>query len=288
MPSIGVPTPFSFSAPLPSDGTAELPITPLSFPDEPLLSSLLTSPGKDPSSPLAATLTGAFQLLRPQPTPVKDLICKGFFSHFRQGFPVRSSARRLALILPAFAFGPRRAAAAADVGFALLAAEAEWSIVPSGLHIMLAFSIDYSGIRCQDCTYSLGFFFGPGLPLSLIGPFGSMLGGALFLPLTPPAAAPPRFLRPSTLGGGASALASGMGVEFDSDVLSAADVVSGTEGEALVVGGGREGLGVESDGKSARSLAGRWRVMVSDFLAALVFDMLSVSDVGVDVVVGCS
>ena len=78
---------------------------------------------------------------------------------------------------------------------------------------------------CVECPYNLGFFLGPGLPRSRGGAFGSMDGGARFLPLTAP---PPLFRLPSTLGGGASELGScssltfdGMGVVFDSDDLSA-------------------------------------------------------------------
>jgi len=76
-------------------------------------------------------------------------------------------------------------------------------------------------------TYNLGFFLGPGLPLSLGGALGSMIGGALLRPAT---AAPPLFFLPSTLGGGTrefgsgvSALAAGTGVALDSDDLSAGE-----------------------------------------------------------------
>lgn len=87
-------------------------------------------------------------------------------------------------------------------------------------------------------TYSLGFFLGPGLPRSRGGALGSMEGGARFRPVTVP---PPLFRLPSTLGGGTSELGScsslpfgGMGVEFDSDDLSA---LSGgwTEGDGSVL-----------------------------------------------------
>ena len=81
------------------------PITPLrllsSLPT-PLLSALVlftTSP---------TSLSGAFHVANPHIVPVKLLICKGFRSHFRQAFPERSSARRLALMLPVLALGPRR------------------------------------------------------------------------------------------------------------------------------------------------------------------------------------
>lgn len=47
-----------------------------------------------------------------QRTPVKLRRRKGCFSHLRQGAPVRSKARRPALIAPVLAFGPNRWAAA--------------------------------------------------------------------------------------------------------------------------------------------------------------------------------
>ena len=105
-----------------------------------------------------------------------------------------------------------------------------------GRHLVVFMSIVSRG-----CTYSLGFFFGPGLPRSRGGPLGSIAGGARLRPVTVP---PPRFRLPSTLGGGASELVSfssfafdGIGVEFDSDDLSA---LSGGwidgEGSALMRG----------------------------------------------------
>lgn len=76
-------------------------------------------------------------------------------------------------------------------------------------------------------TYSLGFFFGPGLPLSLGGALGSITGAARFRPATAP---PPLLRLPSILGGGASELGSGVsapvagtGVELDSSDLDADD-----------------------------------------------------------------
>jgi hypothetical protein len=97
-------------------------------------------------------------------------------------------------------------------------------------------------------TYSLGFFFGPGLPLSLGGALGSITGAALFRP----AIAPPPLLRlPSILGGGASELGSGVsapvagtGVELDSSDLDADDG-SG----CVMVGAGSRVLrfGIEAD-----------------------------------------
>lgn len=92
--------------------------------------SLFVSP-VSPASPL-----GAFHEFMPQMAPVNDLIVRGFFSQRLQGFPLRSSARRFALMFPALALGPSRCAAAAFapaapdlVGFG----SCERSIVPSGL-----------------------------------------------------------------------------------------------------------------------------------------------------------
>jgi len=93
-------------------------------------------------------------------------------------------------------------------------------------------------------TYSLGFFFGPGLPLSLGGALGSITGAARFRPATAP---PPLLRRPSIFGGGASELGSGVsapvagtGVEFDSSDFDADDgsgcVMIGAESRVLRVG----------------------------------------------------
>lgn len=93
-------------------------------------------------------------------------------------------------------------------------------------------------------TYSLGFFFGPGLPLSLGGALGSITGAARFRPATAP---PPLLRLPSILGGGASELGSGVsapvagtGVEFDSSDFDADDgsgcVMVGAESRVLMSG----------------------------------------------------
>lgn len=77
------------------------------------------------------------------------------------------------------------------------------------------------------CTHSLGFFLGPGLPLSLGGAFGSITGAALLRPAVAP---PPLFRLPSILGGGASEFGSGVsapvagtGVEVDSSDFEAGE-----------------------------------------------------------------
>lgn len=59
------------------------------------------------SEPLMrAEFAEPFQLGSSQETPVKLLTEKPFLCHFRHGVPVLSSALRLALIKPVFAFGP--------------------------------------------------------------------------------------------------------------------------------------------------------------------------------------
>jgi hypothetical protein len=105
-------------------------------------------------------------------------------------------------------------------------------------------------MHCTPDTYSLGFFFGPGLPLSLGGALGSIIGAARLRP----AMAPPPLLRlPSTFGGGASELGSGVsapsapsapaagtGVELESSDFEADDgsgcVIVGAESTVLMLG----------------------------------------------------
>ncbi len=135
-------------------------------------------------------------------------------------------------------------------------------------------------------THNLGFFFGPGRLRSRIGPFGSMEGGARFLPVTP---APP-LLRRSPFGG-ASVLASvpsvtvgGIGVPFESDALSA-DSVGGTDGDGvgLAMGAGG-GFGVMVDGKRA-SMSGESRSVITRLFLAVFELVLAVAGVDMAVVV---
>ena len=162
-------------------------------------------------------------------------------------------------MLPVFALGPSLCAgmglAPVVVGPFLVVPSCE--TVPSGLSNQLV--SDLEGTKRDDivlsrqkyeCTDNLGFFFGPGRPRSLMGPFGSIEGGARLRPVT---ALPPR-LRLSTLGG-ASELPSvvsavgGTGVALDSDDLSLTSG-GGADGEGSTVLGITAGL-VEtmSDGK---------------------------------------
>lgn len=99
-----------------------------------LLASLLLLPVSSPF--FASELTtssanlgfgGALQVGTCHTIPVKLLRLKLLRSHFRQGFPVRSRARRPALIAPWFAFGPSLWVAVGPDVRAVL------SIVPSSL-----------------------------------------------------------------------------------------------------------------------------------------------------------
>jgi hypothetical protein len=71
-----------------------------------LFSLLLPPDEEDSASPLMVSFGGAFHRGISQMAPVKVLIWKLPFCHFRHGFPVRSSARRPALIAPWLALGP--------------------------------------------------------------------------------------------------------------------------------------------------------------------------------------
>jgi len=127
-------------------------------------------------------------------------------------------------------------------------------------------------------TYSLGFFFGPGRPLSLIGPFGSIEGGARFRPF---AAGPPLLRLLSTLGGAselwsaASLLAEGTGVAFDSDVFPV-DSGGCIDGVVSIFGGCADGLGVTSEGKRDRCSGERRNVIIRLFLAVFDVDLVMV------------
>lgn len=73
------------------------------------LSPLTTAATPFASSPLDSTVCCGFwvcQLDRPQTTPVKLFSWNGLRSHLRHGVPLRSSARRPALMAPWLALGP--------------------------------------------------------------------------------------------------------------------------------------------------------------------------------------
>jgi len=103
-------------------GTGELSAPfPITTSPPPLLLSLATallSTGFSSLLPVVSLFTspvepvcsagGAFQYPSPHETPVKDLMGMGLRCHLRQGLPLRSRARRLALMLPVLALGPRR------------------------------------------------------------------------------------------------------------------------------------------------------------------------------------
>ena len=125
-------------------------------------------------------------------------------------------------------------------------------------------------------TYSLGFFFGPGLPRSLGGALGSIIGAALLRP----AAAPPLFRLPSTFGGGASELGSGVSAPVAGTGVAALESSGFEAGEGsgcVIVGAGSRVLapGVDEDASRdedpepdvnfARCLDARWTVTISVF-----------------------
>lgn len=120
--STAMASPPALSAPplLLSLATALLSLTSLLPPVE----SDLTSPGN----------SGARQLGMFQCVPVKDFSWRPFRSHLRQGLPLRSSARRPALMAPVLALGPSLCAGTVVLLLpGLLLLSPEWSIVPSGL-----------------------------------------------------------------------------------------------------------------------------------------------------------
>ncbi len=95
------------------------------------LFSLLLSPEEDPAeSPSIFCFGGAVHRGISQTTPVKLFSVKLPFDHLRHGLPVRSRARRPALIAPWLALGPSLWAA---VPLGARGTVAEWSIDPSSL-----------------------------------------------------------------------------------------------------------------------------------------------------------
>lgn len=134
-PFINVDSPLSMPLLLRSLATALLSFGFRSL--EPVV-SLLTSPAKLESR------IGAFHDDMPHVMPVNDLICNGLRFHLRHGLPVRSSARRLALMLPVFALGP---SLWVDTGLGpakgpFLVPSVVRSMVPSALVVWLAHGLD--------------------------------------------------------------------------------------------------------------------------------------------------
>lgn len=82
------------------------------------------------------------------------------------------------------------------------------------------------------CTYSLGFFFGPGLPRGLGVLFPSICARLLLVPASEP---PLRFFEPSPLEFSAASTPLGAGVDADSEPLS---LTSGTFKVELSSGAG--------------------------------------------------
>jgi hypothetical protein len=140
--------------------------------------------------------------------------------------------------------------------------------------------------RCSASryTHSLGFFFGPGLPRSLGGALGSIIGAAL---LRPDAVPPPLFRLPSTFGGGARELGSGVsapvagtGVELESS-----DLDGGEGSGCAIVGAGSTflALGVDDAFRDeapvilSRSSEGMWRVTILVFREPFGVDLAGVA-----------
>ena len=127
------------------------------------------------------------------------------------------------------------------------------------------------------CTYNLGFFFGPGLPLSLGRTFGSIAGGARLRPVTVP---PPLLLLLSDFGGaselgsGSSLPFDGSGVALDSDDLSA-DSGGWTDGDGSGLMDADE-VGFTSDGNCASRSGDRRSVTILLFLADFDVDLVVV------------
>ena len=143
-----------------------------------------------------------------------------------------------------------------------------WDAVFENMHVVLA-------VLSGMCTYSLGFFLGPGLALSLGGAFGSIDGGARFRPVT----VPPGFLRLLSGFGGANELVScsslavdGKGVELDSDDFSA-DSGGCTDGDGSTWTGDGE-AGLTSDGNCASTSGDRRNTIILLFLPPFDVDLV--------------
>lgn len=144
-------------------------------------------------------------------------------------------------------------------------------------------------------TYSLGFFLGPGLPLSLGGALGSITGAARFRPATAP---PPLLRLPSILGGGASELGSGVsapvagtGVELESSDFDADEgsgcVIVGAESRVLMFGVDDDVLrdeALELDTIRASASGATLRVTILVFREPFGVDLAGVAMAGGDYV----
>lgn len=144
-------------------------------------------------------------------------------------------------------------------------------------------------------TYSLGFFLGPGLPLSLGGALGSITGAARLRPATAP---PPLLRLPSILGGGASELGSGVsapvagtGVELESSDFDADEgsgcVIVGADSGALMFGVDDDVLrdeALEFDRIRASASGATLRVTILVFREPFGVDLAGVAMAGGDYV----
>jgi len=164
--------------------------------------------------------------LTPQETPVKLRSWKPVRCHLRHGFPVRSRARRCALMAPWLAFGP---------SFGPTAKGAEVPLTTSPL----LYNVSKVLVRLRRDTYGRSFFLGPGLPRGLGTPSTDICDALRFMPGFGPGI-PFRF---TPLGGGASKLLFepplGFGVELESDTLP--------EGDGSATALDCEAFGLEAD-----------------------------------------
>lgn len=261
-------------------GVPESPIAPL-FSLTALLSSLILVSLEPVLSLLTSSaktedFLGARQLGTSQATPVKLRIWKPFRSHFRHGLPLRSRARKPALIAPVLALGPSLGAAAGAAKGPL------WfgSLIISPL---VGVSGGYNNGAKASCltqttrawrsggqgmlggeTHIRCFFLGPGLPRGLGTP--STAAALRFAPGLGPGTP----LRLAAVGGARRPL---LVVLVDT---AASGVSAGVGSTAGVSGDDEGGLGFSSDGfgascgNLARASGDRARTTRMDLGAAMV------------------
>jgi hypothetical protein len=160
------------------------------------LDSLFTSPAKSDWDRV-----GAVQVGDAHRTPVKLLTWNPFFAHRRHFLPVRSRARRLALMAPWFALG---LILGADTGTLM-------PLTPSLRTPNVSRVVLPRDRHWWETTYTRIFFLGPGLPRGLGTPSMVRLEAFRFMP----GLGPGMPLRLSGLGGGASRLDDGVAAAVD-------------------------------------------------------------------------
>lgn len=106
------------------------------------------------TSAFTSTFFGARQVGISQTMPVKLLIRNTLFSHLRQGLPLRSSARRPALIAPWLALGPSLCPAT-GAGVVQGRVVPSWAVVPSLEASGVSNDEGERGGRCRALTASV-------------------------------------------------------------------------------------------------------------------------------------